>query len=209
MWSADDDVFSYEGLVLPADVVPTKRVVLSCIARLFDPLGFVSPFVMVAKILFQELWQLGLDWDEALPADRSQLFLDWLSGLEGLKQLRIPRCYSSDGWRRGEGVSIHAFGDASPKGYGAAVYIRTQRTDGSCEVQLAIAKARLAPVKRVTLPRLELLGGLLAARLAVLVRKAVQLPESTLIRCWTDSMIALGWIRGEPQRWKQFVAKPV
>ena len=90
MWNADDDVFSYEGLVLPADVVPTKRVVLSCIARLFDPLGFVSPFVMVAKILFQELWQLGLDWDEALPADRSQLFLDWLSGLESFEAVADP-----------------------------------------------------------------------------------------------------------------------
>ena len=106
-------------------------------------------------------------------------------------------------------MSLHAFGDASPKGYGAVVYLRTARSDGSGEVSLVMARARLAPLKRVTLPRLELLGSLMAARLAVLVRQALRLPESTVTRCWTDSMIALGWIRGEPQRWKQFVANRV
>ena len=209
MWSPGEDAFSFEGLTVPADLTSTKRVVLSCIARLFDPLGFVAPFVMVAKSLFQELWQLGLGWDDALPADRSLVFLDWLSGIEELKQLRIPRCYSTRGWCLGSDVSLHAFGDASPKGYGAAVYLRTARSDGSGEVSLVMAKSRLAPLKRVTLPRLELLGSLLAARLAVLVRQALRLPEETVTRCWTDSMIALGWIRGEPLRWKQFVANRV
>ena len=208
-WSPEEDAFSFDGMVIPPDVTPTKRAVLSCIARMFDPLGFVSPFVMVAKSLFQELWQLGLDWDAELPADRSALFLDWLRGIEILKQLSIPRCYSSGGWRQGDGVSIHSFGDASPKGYGATVYLRTARSDGSIEVSLVMAKARLAPVKRVTLPRLELLGSLLAARLAVLVRQALRLPDDTATRCWTDSTIALGWIRGEPQRWKQFVSNRV
>ncbi|XP_043234481.1 uncharacterized protein LOC122387894 [Amphibalanus amphitrite] len=209
MWRSGEDVFSYEGLTVAADVTPTKRVVLSCIARLFDPLGFVAPFVMVAKSLFQELWQLGLAWDQVIPADRSQIFSDWLRGVDSLKQLRIPRCYSTSGWRHGEGVSLHAFGDASPRGYGAVVYLRTARPDGSGEVRLVLAKARLAPLKRVTVPRLELLGSLLAARLVALVRQALRLPEDTVIRCWSDSMIALGWIRGDPQRWKQFVANRV
>ena len=208
-WSPDEDAFSFEGLKLPTDVSPTKRVVLSCVARLFDPLGFLSPFTMVAKSIFQELWQLGLGWDDELPEDRSLMFMDWLRGLELLKQVRIPRCYSTGGWCHGAGVSIHAFGDASPKGYGAAVYLRTSQADGSSEVTLVMAKARLAPLKKVTLPRLELLGSLLAARLAVLVWQALRLPDDTATRCWTDSMIALGWIRGEPQRWKQFVANRV
>ena len=208
-WNPDGDTFSFEGLVLPPDVIPTKRVVLSCVARLFDPLGFVSPFTMVAKMLFQELWQLGLGWDDELPADSSKIFLDWLRVIRSLKQLSIPRCYSSSGWNQGKSVSIHAFGDASPKGYGAAVYLRTAQSDGPAEVSLVIAKARLAPLKRVTLPRLELLGSLLAARLAVLVRQALRLPDDTATLCWTDSMIALGWIRGSPQRWKQFVSNRV
>ena len=160
-------------------------------------------------MLFQELWQLGLGWDDELPADSSVIFLDWLRGIRSLKQLSIPRCYSSSGWNQGKSVSIHAFGDASPKGYGAAVYLRTAQSDGPAEVSLVMAKARLAPLKRVTLPRLELLGSLLAARLAVLVRQALRLPDDTATLCWTDSMIALGWIRGSPQRWKQFVSNRV
>ncbi|XP_043234482.1 uncharacterized protein LOC122387896 [Amphibalanus amphitrite] len=114
-WSPAEDVFSFEGLTVPADVTPTKRVVLSCIARLFDPLGFVAPFVMVAKRIFQELWKLGIGWDDELPSESSLMFMEWLKGLELLQQIHIPRCHSTEGWNRGAGVSIHAFGDASPK----------------------------------------------------------------------------------------------
>lgn len=209
-WIPDDDVFTFDGVVIPDDVVPTKRVVLSFIARLFDPLGFLTPFSMVAKCLFQTLWQLGLQWDEVLPDESRLVFARWLHGLESLKQFRVPRSFSSQGWSSsGSEVELHAFGDASPAGYGAAVYIRIPLPDDSFSVSLVMAKGRVAPVKRVSLPRLELLGSLLAARLVTYVRRALHLPDSTTCRCWTDSMIALGWIRGDPERWKRFVSNRV
>ena len=201
-----DDVFTFDGVTIPDDVLPTKRVVLSCIARLFDPLGFLTPFTMVAKCLFQTLWQLGLQWDEMLPDESRSIFVRWLKGLESLKQFSVPRSYSALGWSGTEGeVELHAFGDASPDGYGAAVYLRTPLPDGSHSVSLVMSKGRVAPLKRVSLPRLELLGSLLAARLMTFVRQALRLSDSITCRCWTDSMIVLGWIRGDPQRWKQFV----
>ena len=208
-WLPDGDLFSFAGVDIPTDVVPTKRVVLSFIARLYDPLGFITPFVMTARVIFQEVWQLGLDWDDPLPESLNVTFSQWLRDLESLKSFEIPRCFADRPWEDGAGVELHVFGDASPRGYGAVVYLRAALEDGSFAVSLVMAKGRVAPLKRVTLPRLELMGSLMAARLLIFVRQALRLPESTTLRCWTDSMVALGWIRGDSQRWKQFVSNRV
>ncbi|XP_043204898.1 uncharacterized protein LOC122372089 [Amphibalanus amphitrite] len=205
-WLPDRDVFVFEDVSLPDNVVPTKRVLLSLIARLFDPMQWLAPHTMVAKCLFQDLWRIGLGWDEILPPELCDVFSDWVRGLEVLKQMEIPRSYFSSGWNGGESVSLHAFGDASPKGYGAVVYVCAPREDGSRDVCLVMAKARVAPIAAHTLPRLELLGSLLAARLVVFVRRALQLPETTPSLCWTDSRIVLGWVQADPARWKQFVS---
>ena len=106
----------FEGVRLPDNVVPTKRVLLSLIARLFDPMQWLTPHTMVAKCLFQKLWRIGLGWDEILPPELCDVFSDWVRSLEVLKQMEIPRGYFSSGWNGGEGVSLHALGDASPKG---------------------------------------------------------------------------------------------
>ncbi|XP_043225627.1 uncharacterized protein LOC122383367 isoform X1 [Amphibalanus amphitrite] len=209
IWNPTDDLFAFQGVSLPDDIVPTKRVVLSFIARMFDPLGFISPFVMTLKSLFQELWQLGLHWDDPLPDSCRETFARWLSGLAVLKELRVPRRYSPSAWRDGHGAELLAFSDASPKGYGATVYIRVPLEDGSFHVSLVMAKSRVAPVKKLSLPRLELLGCLIAARLVVFVRSALRLSHSTPCLCWTDSMVALGWIRADPRKWKEFVANRV
>ena len=210
MWLPSEDVFTFQGVTLPRDIVPTKRVVLSVMARLFDPLGFLTPFVMTSKCLFQELWQLGLQWDDPLPSASSEAFCRWLNGLELLKDFRIPRCYSEATWRESRAaVELHSFSDASPKGYGAAVYIRVPLGEGSYAVSLVMAKGRVAPLKQISLPRLELLGCLIAARLLVFVRKALRLPDVTPCYCWSDAMIALAWIRASPRKWKQFVANRV
>ena len=79
-------------------IVPTKRVILSFIARLFDPLGFLNPYIMVAKVLFQELWALGLQWDEIIPPELSDRFNKWLSGLEALKEWKLSRRFVNLPW---------------------------------------------------------------------------------------------------------------
>ena len=208
-WSPDSDSFSFAGFSVPVDVFPTKRFVLSCIARLYDPLGFATPFAMQAKILFQDVWRLGLGWDEALPSDQARIFQAWVEGLPCLRSWLIPRRLSVEvTWSELEGVELHAFCDASERGYGTAVYLRFS-CKGSFSTSLIMSRARVAPVKRVTLPRLELLGALLAARVVVTVMNALHLPSSTPIRCWTDSMVALSWIKGDPNRWKPFVSNRV
>ena len=107
-----------------------------------------------------------------------------------------------------DSVEIHVFGDASPQGYGANVYLRIVKGE-DCETALVMSKARVAPIKRVSLPRLELLGSLLAAKLLGFVRNALRLSVDTSYCCWTDSTIALSWIKGDPCRWKQFVSNRI
>ena len=208
-WLSSGDCFSFSGVVVPDDLCVTKRVVLSCIARLFDPLGFVTPFVMEAKILFQDLWRIGLGWDEVVPVDFQGRFRKWLQGLECIRQWSIPRSYAGYPWREVVSLELHGFGDSSERAYGACVYVRVLGQDGSWSASLVFSRARVAPLKRVSLPRLELLGALLCSRLVVQVREALKLPEDTVCHCWTDSTVALAWIKSDPHRWKPFVANRV
>ena len=216
-WRAQDDCFCFsdsESLIPnPEVMVCTKRAILSLIARIFDPLGFLTPLVMSAKFIFQELWCSGVGWDEEVPVTIQTRFVAWAAGLRSISQLQIPRCITKhNNWKEVSGkLEIHAFGDASKKGYGAVVYCRVPGGGGnSYQISLVMAKGKVAPLKSVTLPRLELLGALLCARLATFVLKALELSSSQVsVTCWTDSTIALGWIQGESSRWKPFVANRV
>ena len=101
-----------------------KRFVLSVIARIFDRLGFLMPFTLIVKCLFQRLWQLVLEWDDLIPDELSTQFLEWIEGLELIKSWNIPHRYSDLAWSSHSGDELHAFCDASLAGYGAVVYLR-------------------------------------------------------------------------------------
>ena len=213
-WNGSNDCFHFAESHLPPleGLTCTKRGILSLTARIFDPLGFLTPLTIFGKFIFQELWCLGVGWDELVPEQYQKKFVSWVKGLQSVSQVYIPRCICSKlTWRdASEVLEIHAFGDASTKGYGAVVYCRVPCLDGGYQVSLVMSKGKVAPLKKISLPRLELLGGLLCARLAGFVLKALKLSSDTVtVSCWTDSMIALGWIRGDASRWKQFVANRV
>ncbi|KAG1661284.1 Cyclin-dependent kinase 8 [Nymphon striatum] len=211
-WDSVSDCFTFVGVDLPdIEVVRyTKRVVLSLIARVFDPLGLVLPFTVTAKFLFQDIWRLGLNWDDDLPSECQESFKRWLIELHTLQEVSVPRQYLQGNWSDiSVALELHAFGDASLKGYGACVYIRYIKSDGQYKSTLVRACARVAPLERKTLPRLELLGALVTAQLLCSVIRDLRLPPDTNYTCWSDSMVALGWIRSSPSRWKQWVANRV
>ncbi len=208
-WKHEQDMFGFVGAELPDPVRYTKRGVLSLLARMFDPLGFVLPFTVTARFLFQDIWRLGLAWDEDLPKDLQTAFKKWLDGLETLKEVSIPRSFFKGRWTGSIcNIELHAFGDASLKGYGACVYMRYRDASGGVQCTLVRSCARVAPMERKTLPRLELLGCLVTAQLLNSVIKTLHL-EGVKYTCWSDSMVALGWIRGLPSKWKQWVANRV
>ena len=209
-WCLTEDSFSFGCLDLRNhEVASTKRAVLSVISKVFDPLGLVSPVTMRAKILFQDIWRLGLSWDEALPADLLIQFQKWIQDIKILNSWQVHRCYFPDlSWKKLSEIELHTFGDASEKGYGACVYLRVPGTDGSYRVSLVLSRGRVAPVKKVSVPRLELMGALLCARQSVFVKSALQV-NNVQMYCWTDSKVVLSWIKGDPNRWKTFVANRV
>ena len=215
-WMTSIDCFKFEGIEIPSSIQLTKRMVLSFVARLFDPLGWLNPFVTTLKVLFQKIWKLGLDWDEDLPEELALQFRTWISDLEVLKTWEIPRCYFHGcTWNTlvdENHLEFHMFCDAADqKGYGACVYVRypSHSGDGSYIVSYVISKARVAPVRSVTLPRLELLSALLGARLLSFVLEALKLTDRVEYRCWTDSTVALAWIQGNPLKLTKFVANRV
>ncbi|XP_076037198.1 uncharacterized protein LOC143022737 [Oratosquilla oratoria] len=168
-WNASKDVFSFKGLNLDCnfDLNFTKRNILSLIARLFDPLGLINPFTMYAKILFQEIWRLGLGWDEILSHDLQLKCQQWTDGIQSIKTFEIHRCYYPDSSLSSVvGLEKHVFSDSSEKGYGSCVYLHIPKSDKEFHVRFVMARTKIVPIKRVTLPGMEILGALLSARLS-------------------------------------------
>lgn len=208
--AADDFVFDLRGLlVILKERENTKRSVLQSFARSFDPLGFLTPFTIRIKCLFQEMWERGLSWDEELPPDLTRKWQQWCSELPQLHQLCISRWYRADMQpQNSHTLKLHVFCDASERAYSAVAHLQGETKDGEMTTSLVASKSRVAPLKRMTLPRLELMGAVIGARLGSTLMKSLQI-DRTQLRLWTDTMIALHWICSSTQKWKQFVANRV
>lgn len=186
---------------------PTKRNAISIATRFYDPLGVLSPITVRFKQLFQKLCEKQVEWDEPLT---EELLIEWeslTSDLQHFTPLKLPRCYPRAA--NDESLSLRGFCDASEKAYAAVVYL--QAGEGiAMRTQFLCSKTRVAPVKKMTIPRLELLSALLLARLISTVRRALE-QELQLenISCYTDSQVALCWITGLDREWKQFVMNRV
>ncbi|GFU05132.1 integrase catalytic domain-containing protein [Trichonephila clavipes] len=203
-WKSQEDCFIFKIAVELKDSY-TKRCVLSTIARLFDPLGLLGPVVARAKIFMQSLWSLKIDWIDELPSERAKEWHRFLEDFNSVRSICIGRCIVHPQATR---VELHGFADASEKCYGAVIYCRSQSPDGATTVKLVTSKSRVAPVKRVTMPRLELCAAVLLAKLMKRVETALQM-KTPPVYLWSDSTIVLAWIQKKPNLLKTFVANRV
>ena len=168
-WNVSRDIFLYSAEQVHTDSNVTKRSMLSQLASAYDPLGLIAPIIIQGKILFQNSTKLKLSWDEKVPHHISVQWKNWLNTLSLLSELQFQRCVCPGG---DEAVAeIHVFSDGSESGYGACCYIRVIDKQGIIHVSLVASKNRLAPVKQVTIPRLELCGAVLGAKLCDVVRR--------------------------------------
>ena len=195
----EEDTFGYEVKV--PDRPATRRGLLSALSSVYDPLGFISPVVLQAKILLQEACQQSLAWDDPLPDELAQQWFTWLEAIPRVREIDIPRCFKPI---QTLGVAqLHHFADGSSKAYGAVTYLRTVDKCGISHV-----KAKLAPLTAQTIPRIELMAAVEAVKLDNKIRGELELAlcESVF---WTDSTIVLWYLAHEEKRFQTFVANRV
>ncbi|XP_075990311.1 uncharacterized protein LOC142985958 [Anticarsia gemmatalis] len=161
----------------------------------------------MAKILIQRLWLEKVDWDEALNSTLTEKWFTIRSDLENVNDISINRWMGTLGSNK-DCVEIHGFSDASMQAYGAVVYCRITHPDNPIKTSIIAARTKVANLKTISLPRLELCGALLLSRLLKQVGQAMRIPASQ-IYAWTDSSIVISWLAGDSNKWKPFVANRV
>ncbi|CAB3257719.1 unnamed protein product [Arctia plantaginis] len=167
----------------------------------FDPLGLVYPCVIQSRVLMQRIWQSGILWDECIKDPEATIWFQWLNQLKALSNVVVPRWY---GLQR-TAVDIHVFGDASEKAYAAVAFLVGTDIAGNRVCTMVAGKARVAPVKVVSIPRLELQAAVLACRLAVTVKAEVDFVINNLY-LWTDSKTVLMWINSDARDYQKYVS---
>ncbi|XP_059054651.1 uncharacterized protein LOC131848728 [Achroia grisella] len=210
IWHPQSDTFSFRlGPGIPDNAKLTKRKVLSHLMCVYDPLGLLTPLIIQGRILFQQTWRTSVDWDTELQSDMVQKWLFWSQQLRKISDFKIPRWYRC-GFQNKQIVDrqIHVFADASEQAYSCVAYWRFTFSDDSVKLSLIGGKARLAPLKPTSIPRLELQAFLIAARFSLTIRSSHSVNvNATYI--WSDSTTVLSWIRSDARTFKPFVANRV
>ena len=175
------------------------------LSSVYDSLGFAAPFLILGKLLIQQLCKGNLSWDEAIPEDMQIQWGKWEKKLQQLDQISLDRCFKPINFGTVVESTLHHFSDASEYGYGQVSYLRLVGNTGRIHCSLVIGKAHVAPLKCMTMPRMELVAATLSVKISVLLKKELQIPIKKEM-FWTDSEAVLAYIRNEAKRFKIFVA---
>ena len=202
VWNIADDTFKFSFTSLTTEEIEsptdTKRTFLRKVAKMFDPLGFISPFVLCIKLLFQNLWLEEKDWDDNLGQECQAQWNRLKSQIPKISELSIPRKLFREGQVTNRTLVV--FCDASESAYAACVYLVTEYTQGLNSSELVFSKARVAPVRfggkkmtpELSIVRLELLGMEVGANILTYVRNGLAPFYGKLnVACFTDSQINL------------------
>uniref|UniRef100_A0ABD2X7A1 Reverse transcriptase domain-containing protein n=1 Tax=Trichogramma kaykai TaxID=54128 RepID=A0ABD2X7A1_9HYME len=208
-WNPQDDSL---GVTVPDVSRPrrSKREVLSALATIFDPCGWLAPTTLTVKLLIQDMWSARLGWDYELPELLAQRWRSICDGLASLRGLVIPRWLASHS--SAQDLQVHAFADASRRAMAAVAYSRCVDDTGHVQLRILVTKMKLAPIRSVllepsrmprsTIPRLELRAALIAARLLRTICDELAIDINTCV-AWSDSQIVFHWtqLRRSPIRW--------
>jgi len=200
-WTAATDTFGYH--IQPFTGPVTKRTIMSYIARIYDPNGYLAPVIFSAKNLIQQLWVIKVAWDDPLPENIAKFWENYTAEIPLLSNYKIPRSFN---FPKHPTLRLIGFCDASNLGYSAVTYLQVEEGD-KCRAILLQSKTRVAPLKLQTIPRLELLGAQLLTQVITKLR-----PLFTSLRgihLFSDSQIVLAWISKSPSSLETFVAHRV
>ncbi|XP_069133221.1 uncharacterized protein [Argopecten irradians] len=205
-WDVNTDSFTFR---VSSEVKPyTKRGVLSTINSLFDPVGFVAPVLIKGRLILRSCMSSLSDWDDPLPKELESIWREWTESLQSLRSLNIPRRYDQVKEEACVSTELHTFCDASKEAIGAVTYMRTVRSDGSGKLSFVLGKAKMAPHKGHTIPRLELCAAVLGTEVAQAAKEQLDI-NFDIEKYYTDSRIVLGYICNEERRFHVYVSNRV
>lgn len=199
----DDVVFN----TLQKEAPVTKRGILQVVSPIFDPLGFLAPYNIKAQILLQRLWRMQYGWDDEIVEESKRIWNSWLDELKSISSFALPRRYTN-GEEHIVNNQLEIFFDSSEQAFGAVAYPSCIHQTGTRTCSFVMAKTHLAPLKALTIVRLELQAATLAVRLYNTIKNEMDIKVST-VRFWTDSKITLQYIRNQIKRLKTFVTNRV
>ena len=201
-WCQNSDSFQFK-LELKNQPL-TRRGILSMVSSVYDPLGFLAPFVLKAKIILQELCKLQLGWDDEIPDYLAIQWKQWYHDLKNLEDFKVSRCFKPCDFHP-VSMQLHHFADASETGYGTVSYLRLENAYKETHCSFVMGKSRVAPLKQRTIPRLELTAATVAVKTNKLLLNELDFPVDRVVY-WTDSMAVLRYIQNTSARFHTFVA---
>ena len=205
-WDSQKDTLGIQ--IKEKEPVCTRRAVLSIMSSVYDPLGLVCPYVLLAKKIFQDECRRKLGWDEPLTDENCVRWLKWLKDLPDLQKFNVERCLIPNCAEKFVEFELHHFCDASTEAYGCVSYLRMKNESGQVHCSFLQAKSRLAPIKSLTIPRLELQGAVLAVKADQMLRSQLKIDVARSV-FWTDSTIVIHYIHNTSRRFQTFVANRV
>ena len=205
-WCVESDSFQFRINLSSKPV--TRRGILSTVSSIYDPLGLVSPFILTGKRILQDLCKEGVSWDEDVSVDIKSRWEQWKDEIHLLQNIKIPRCYKPESFGNVREVELHHFSDASENGYGQCSYIRLVNDEDKPHCALVMAKARVTPLRAITIPRLELAAAVVSVRVHSILEREL---DYTNVKetFWTDSKVVLGYINSDAKRFHVYVANRV
>ena len=206
LWNTEIDNLGFKVTLKQKPM--TRRGLLSIISSVYDPLGLSAPFLLQGRLLNQELCRANLGWDEVIPEKIQIQWTKWEKKLKQLEKIAVERCYKPAIFGTLVECSLHHFADACEYGYGQVSYLRLVDNNGRIHCSLMIGKARVAPLKVMTIPRMELVAATLSVKMSILLKSELEIPVNKEV-FRTDSEVVLGYIRNESKRFKIFVANRV
>ena len=205
-WCVENDSFQFR--ITLKDRPLTRRGILSTVSSIYDPLGLAAPLLLEGKKILQELCRGKTDWDDPVPESIRMMWQKWRKELHVLEQLSIPRCYKPANFGDIISAELHHFSDASTQGYGQCSYLRLKNDQGQIHCSFVIGKARVTPLKPITVPRLELTAAVVSVKTSEQLQRELEHEEVREV-FWTDSKVVLGYIANETRRFHIFVANRV
>ena len=207
LWDMNSDTFTFRTSV--DDKPFTRRGVLSVINSIYDPLGFVAPVVIKGKLLMQSMMSTMVDndWDEPLPDSFKEQWDRWISALSNLEHVSIPRQYAGGSFKDAECREVHIFADASKDAIAAVAYLKLT-VDQTVHTSFLLGKAKVAPSRGLTIPRMELCAAVLAVDIATIIQDQLHI-DSDAFTYYSDSQVVLGYVTNETRRFYVFVGNRV